>query len=99
MATVTDSFESPGTIKSKTRTVLSSKVVGQILTLPVREGDRVREGELLVEIEGRDASAQLRRAQAAEAEARLLERTVTVEIEGRHVGVGAFASERILVSA
>ena len=25
--------------------------------------------------------------------------TVTVEIEGRHVGVGAFASERILVSA
>jgi RND family efflux transporter MFP subunit len=68
MATVTDFFESPGTIQSKTRTVLSSKVVGQILALPVREGDRVHEGELLVEIEGRDATAQLHRAQAAEAE-------------------------------
>jgi multidrug efflux pump subunit AcrA (membrane-fusion protein) len=70
ITTVTDSFQSPGTIKSKTRTVLSSKVVGQILDLPVREGDRVHQGQLLVEIEGRDASAQLRRAEAAEAEAR-----------------------------
>ena len=25
--------------------------------------------------------------------------TLTVEIDGRHVGVGAFASDRILVSA
>jgi multidrug efflux pump subunit AcrA (membrane-fusion protein) len=67
---VIDHFQAPGTIKAKTQTVLSSKVTGQILSLRVREGDRVRQGDLLVEIEDRDASAQLRRAHAGEAEAR-----------------------------
>ncbi len=68
--TVTDTFQVPGTIKAGTQTVLSSKVVGQIVLLPVREGDRVRRGDPMVEIEGRDIAAQLRRAQAGEAEAR-----------------------------
>jgi multidrug efflux pump subunit AcrA (membrane-fusion protein) len=66
---ITDYFEAPGTVKAKTQTVLSSKVMGNISSLSVREGDRVRSGEVLVEVEGRDAAAQLRRAQAAEAEA------------------------------
>jgi len=70
LTTVTDTFQVPGTVKARTQTVLSSKVVGQIISLPVREGDRIHRGELVVEVEGHDAFAQLRRAQAGEAESR-----------------------------
>jgi membrane fusion protein, multidrug efflux system len=67
---ITGSFDAPGTIRARTQTVLSSKVVGQITFMPVHEGDRVRQGQVLFEIEGRDASAQLRRAEAGEIEVR-----------------------------
>jgi multidrug efflux pump subunit AcrA (membrane-fusion protein) len=67
--TVPNQFQAPGTIRARTRTVLSSKVVGQILSVPVREGDRVKAGQALAEIDNRESAAQLRRAQAAAAEA------------------------------
>src|SRR5437867_1870146 len=70
LTTVTDTFQVPGTVKARTQTILSSRVVGQIISLPIREGDRVHRGEVIVEVEGHDAFAQLRRAQAGEAEAR-----------------------------
>jgi multidrug efflux pump subunit AcrA (membrane-fusion protein) len=69
MTEITDYFEAPGTVKAKTQTVLSSKMMGNISMLTVREGDRVHSGDVLVEVEGRDAAAQLRRAQAAQVEA------------------------------
>src|SRR5579862_3641088 len=68
LVTITDHFQAPGTVRAKTQTVLSSKVVGQIMALKVHEGERVRQGDVLVEIEGRDINAQFRRAQAAQVE-------------------------------
>jgi RND family efflux transporter MFP subunit len=53
-----------GTVRSKTTTVLSSKTMGNILAVHVREGDRVRTGQLLIEIDDRDTKAQLQKAQA-----------------------------------
>jgi multidrug efflux pump subunit AcrA (membrane-fusion protein) len=67
-STVSDRFQAPGTIRARVATVLSSRIVGQITSLAVREGDRVRQGQVLAEIDSRDAAAQLRRAQAAAAE-------------------------------
>jgi multidrug efflux pump subunit AcrA (membrane-fusion protein) len=69
LSTITDHFQAPGTIKARISTVLSAKIVGQISALPVHEGDRVRQGQLLVEIDNREAGGQLRRAQAVLAEA------------------------------
>jgi multidrug efflux pump subunit AcrA (membrane-fusion protein) len=69
LVTVTDHFQAPGTIRAKTQTVLSSKLPGQIVSVRVREGDRVRQGDLIVELEGRDITAQSHRAQAAQGEA------------------------------
>ena len=63
-------FEATGTVRSKFSAVLSSKIVGQVLAVTVREGDRVTAGQLLVEIEARDAQAGLARAQGALGEAR-----------------------------
>ena len=61
---VAEDYEAVGTVRSKTTTVLSSKTMGNILAVHVREGDRVRTGQLLIEIDDRDTQAQLQKAQA-----------------------------------
>jgi multidrug efflux pump subunit AcrA (membrane-fusion protein) len=61
---VPEDYEAVGTIRSKTTTVLSSKTMGNILAVHVHEGDHVRIGQLLIEIDDRDSRAQLRKAQA-----------------------------------
>jgi len=61
---VEDTYEAMGTVRSKTISVLSSKVLGRIVSLPVREGDRVKAGQLLVEIDNREMKAQLQKSQA-----------------------------------
>lgn len=62
---VAQSYEATGTVRSKTQTVLSAQVMGNITSLRVREGDHVKAGQALIEIDNRDAAAQLQRAQAA----------------------------------
>jgi len=61
---VEEGYEAVGTVRSKTTSVLSSKTVGNILAVHVREGDRVQTGQLLIEIDDRDARAQLQKAHA-----------------------------------
>ncbi len=67
--TVADTFQTPGTVTAKTSTVLSFRTTGQILSIAVREGDRVRKGQIVAEIDNSESSAHLRRAEAAPAEA------------------------------
>lgn len=64
-----DYYEAVGTVRAKTNTVLSSKVVGSITALHAREGDRVRAGQTLIEIDNRDARSQVSKAQAGVREA------------------------------
>ena len=64
MSPVEDYYEATGTVRSKTTTVLSSMIMGTIISLRAREGDKVRAGQVIVEIENRDASAQLQKADA-----------------------------------
>ena len=58
-----DTYEAMGTVRSKTISVLSSKVLGRIISIHVREGDRVKAGQLLVEIDDREMKAQLQESQ------------------------------------
>jgi membrane fusion protein, multidrug efflux system len=64
-----DYYEAVGTVRAKTNTVLSAKVVGSITALHAREGDRVRAGQTLIEIDNRDARSQVSKAQAGVREA------------------------------
>jgi multidrug efflux pump subunit AcrA (membrane-fusion protein) len=68
-APIDDVYEAVGTVRSKTTSVLSSKAIGNITAVHVREGDRVRAGQLLIEIDARDVAAQLQKAQAGAREA------------------------------
>lgn len=64
-----DYYEAVGTVRAKTSTVLSAKIVGSITALHAREGDRVRAGQTLIEIDNRDARTQVSKAQAGVREA------------------------------
>jgi multidrug efflux pump subunit AcrA (membrane-fusion protein) len=66
---VVETAEVAGTVKSRTSTTLSSKIVGTILALRAREGSQVEAGQVLVELDDRDIAAQLRRAEAGLREA------------------------------
>lgn len=66
---VPDTIEAVGTVRSRQQSVLSAKIVAVVVAVHVREGDRVAAGRLLVELDDRDARAQLRRAEAARREA------------------------------
>jgi multidrug efflux pump subunit AcrA (membrane-fusion protein) len=64
MSPVENYYEATGTVRSKTTTVLSSKIMGTIISLRAREGDKLSAGQVIVEIDNRDASAQLQKADA-----------------------------------
>ncbi|MBS1788394.1 MAG: efflux RND transporter periplasmic adaptor subunit [Acidobacteria bacterium] len=64
VSSVEDFYEATGTVRAKTSTVLSSKIMGTVTGLRVREGDRVNAGQALIEIDNREAAAQLQKAQA-----------------------------------
>jgi len=66
---IEEAAEVTGTVKSRTATTLSSKIVGRILAMRAREGGEVQAGQLLVELDDQDIVAQLRRAEAGLREA------------------------------
>ena len=68
-ATIDDLYEATGTVRSKTNSIVSSRIMGSIIAVLVHEGERVRAGQTLVEIDSRDADAQLQKAQAGMREA------------------------------
>ncbi len=72
---IVETQEVVGSVASRTTTTLSSKIVGRIQALHVREGSQAAAGQLLVELDDQDIAAQVRRAEAglAEAQAALAE--------------------------
>jgi membrane fusion protein, multidrug efflux system len=61
-------YEATGTVRARTATVLSSKVMAYVRQVAVQVGDRVQEGQLLVTLDSQDLDAKVRGAEAAEGE-------------------------------
>jgi RND family efflux transporter MFP subunit len=59
-----------GTVQAVRQSTLAAQVAGNVLTLAVKAGDRVKNGQVIARIDARDAQAGLLRAQAGVAEAR-----------------------------
>lgn len=53
-----------GTVRSQTASTLAANVVGTVVRVTVAEGDRVRAGDVLVEIDAREPRANAERARA-----------------------------------
>lgn len=65
LADVPHYYEAVGTIRAKTKAVLSSKISGQIKQMNVIEGSQVLDGELLLVIDDREVIEKLEQAKAA----------------------------------
>jgi multidrug efflux system membrane fusion protein len=61
---VDDYYEAVGTVRAKNSSVVAARIMGNIINVRVREGDRVRAGQTLIEIENRDSGVQIQKAQA-----------------------------------
>lgn len=59
---VDESYEAVGTVRAKNSAIVSSKVMGNIVAMKVREGDTVRAGQVLVEIDSREARIQTQKS-------------------------------------
>lgn len=59
-----------GTVRAAHVSVLASKVPGRIVSIDVREGDRVRKGQVLVRIDDRETAAGVAQAEASVRQAR-----------------------------
>lgn len=63
-------YETSGTVKAKTVSMISAKLMGSITSVKVNEGDRVRAGQLLLTIDDSDVAQKLTGANEGYAEAR-----------------------------
>lgn len=62
---VISTVSAPGNVKAETEVQISAYVMGKITRLPVKEGDRVRKGQVLVQIDPASYAAQVKQAQAS----------------------------------
>ena len=69
LTSVDDYYEAVGTVRARNSTVVAARIMGSIVALHVREGDTVRSGQTLIEIESREAGIQVQKAQAGVREA------------------------------
>jgi multidrug efflux pump subunit AcrA (membrane-fusion protein) len=64
-ASVVGDLTLTGTVEAENSVVLTSRVMGQVEQLTVREGDRVKAGQLIAQLDVSDLQAQQNQAQAA----------------------------------
>lgn len=64
-----ETYEAVGTVRAEYSAAVSSKIVSYIRRIHAQVGGRVREGQLLVELDDQDLASNLKRAEAAKAEA------------------------------
>ena len=67
---VTGIYEASGTVKAKNVSVIASRVMGTVTAVFVRQGDSVRTGQELLNIENNDLATRLDGAEAAHNEAK-----------------------------
>jgi multidrug efflux pump subunit AcrA (membrane-fusion protein) len=64
LQSVDESYEVVGTVRAQYSSIVSSKVMGNIVAMKVREGDTVRAGQVLLEIDSREARIQTQKSGA-----------------------------------
>jgi len=62
---IVSTVSAPGNVKAETEVQISAYVMGKITRLPVKEGDRVRQGQILVQIDPANYAAQVKQARAS----------------------------------
>lgn len=69
-APVTEAIEAGGVVQARTAATLAARVMAPVQAVHVQPGSRVRAGQVLVELDGRDLTSTARSATAGAAQAR-----------------------------
>jgi RND family efflux transporter MFP subunit len=69
IAEIADTFEAGGIVQARTAATLMARITAPVREVHAVPGDRVRAGQLLIALDGRDLAAQARRARAEGASA------------------------------
>jgi RND family efflux transporter MFP subunit len=64
-AQVDEYYETSGTVKAKTISVIASRVMGTVTSIKVKEGDRIHAGQVLMTIDDRDVAQRVKAAEKA----------------------------------
>lgn len=78
---ITHTISAPGTIQPVVEVEISSQVVGRVVKLPVKEGDAVRKGDLLAQLDAADYEARVRSAEARVQRLKAAIRQVAADLE------------------
>jgi HlyD family secretion protein len=99
---ITARVRAPGKIEPRTQVKVSADVMGKIVQLPIKEGDRVKKGELMLQLDDtqyRSAYSQARAARAS-AEARLKEAEASLKVtEANYARQKALFEQHLLSQA
>jgi len=79
-------FEAVGTVQAEAASTVAAKLMGTITSVRVKEGDRVRQGDVVVTIDERQVNAQRQQAEAALSEARQAEQGARAAREAAAAG-------------
>lgn len=74
-------FEAGGVLRARTTATIASRMMAPIVAIHVRPGDRVRQGQTLVELEGETLTAQATRATASSAAAAQAATAAAADVE------------------
>ena len=66
---INETYEAVGTVQSKTSSILATRLAGNVVSVNVKPGDEVAEGQVLLQISDADIVAQVAKAKAGLAEA------------------------------
>lgn len=95
-SSIDDYYEATGTVKAKTVTNVSANIMGRIVAISVNEGDTVSKGQVVAEIDGREAQAQRQKAEAGLAEAQAALAELDRGAEGAEAAVRSAEASRQL---
>lgn len=65
MADIADTFEAGGVVQARTTATIMARILAPVREVRVKPGDRVRTGQVLIVLDGRDLAAHARSASAA----------------------------------
>jgi RND family efflux transporter MFP subunit len=65
IADIADTFEAGGVIQARTTAAVTARILAPVREVRVAPGDRVRAGQVLIVLDGRDLDARARRTRAA----------------------------------
>lgn len=88
---ITDAFEAGGVVQARSTAAITARILAPVVEVRVAPGDRVRTGQVLVLLDGRDLAAHARRARAA---AVLADQDVTAAASDRQAAEAALALAR-----